>query len=545
MREQEELRQIEERIRQIKRTKEKKKREIQTQYIQKTPEKISFREYIEEGWKEAATSSELKNEFYVNAIAEHLEALYNREIKNLIINIAPRHAKSTICSVLFPTWIWTFNPEHQFITASYSDRLVTRDAVASRRLILSDWYQSNWGHLYELREDVNQKKLYETDKNGRRYSTTVAGGGVGEGADIIIVDDPHKPLEVKSKVYRERVIDWFVDTLSTRWNNRDTFAKLIIMQRLHENDLCGYLIDNEPNEWCILRLPTEFEGDRSKNLFGWSDPRTIEGELLSPSLLNEEAVEKEKKKGRIRWANQFQQRPVPEEGGHVLKSNILKYKKEELSNLDLVIASFDLAKGINPRSKFTVGTVWGKKKDNKYLLKMIRKKILFGEQIDEIVTLAEEMRNIEYILIESELHGTAVIEEVRKRLREKNLKTRIIPIDVKGLNKDKETRFLSIAKDFEELKIYVPDSSGAWVDIWIDEITKFPLSTYTDIVDSTSQAITWLNNKDISQKWRNVDEYKKLLKRQDLWWEEKKTHNPVTDLMKEFEMLDTNPLELF
>jgi predicted phage terminase large subunit-like protein len=478
-----------------------------------TPE-MSLLEYFVEGWKEAGTSGDLKLEFYVEAIAEHLEALYRREIRNLIVNIAPRHAKSTFISVLFPTWVWTHTPTEQFLTAAYGARLSTRDAVASRRLINSNWYQSRWKHVFKLREDVNQKTLYENNHNGRRYATSVTGGAIGEGSDILLIDDPHKPGEIRSSIMRQNVIDWYTDTLSSRWNNEETFAKVIIMQRLHQSDLCGYLLENEKDKWCQLRLPIEYEGDNSKNIWGWSDPRKYVGELLSPDILSEDGVAEQKLKGRIRWANQYQQRPVPESGGYVLKTDILRYTKQgEYLKFDKVVASFDLAKKIKKDSKYTVGTIWGVKGLTKYLIGMRREKVLFSEQIDLIMDVARTTNNLQYILIESEIHGNAVIETIKKELAKTNLNIQIIDIEVKGLNSDKETRFLKSIREIENHSVYVPYSDSCpWVDIWIDEITTFPLSEFTDICDSTSQFLNWLDHKNITQTYRDVDKCKELLR---------------------------------
>ncbi len=268
----------------------KVKKEIETSLKKKAEEEtISLREYIKLVWPVIDGSPYVHN-WHIDCLSDHLEALYRREIKKLIICIPPRMGKSQICSVCFPTWVWTRSPETQIYTASYSNDLCIRDSWKSRLLINSDLYQSRWGRLFKLREDSNRKNRYDNDKNGYRLALSTNSSSTGHGYDLLIIDDPHKATDVKSISKREAVIHWYTDAISTRANNPENAIQIVIGQRLHQMDLIGYLL--AMGGWELLKLPMEYVPTNHVTSIGWRDPRTIEGELLFPERFNMEAVYK-------------------------------------------------------------------------------------------------------------------------------------------------------------------------------------------------------------------------------------------------------------
>jgi hypothetical protein len=171
--------------------------------------------------------------YHVDAIAEHLQAISDGQLQNLIINIPPRHTKSTFVGVLWPAWEWTVNPHLQWLCASYREALAIRDGVKMRRLITSPWYQERWGGLYRLTGDQNEKRRFENDRAGYRVSIGV-GTGTGEGGHRLVLDDPISADQAESDAYREAANDWIDGTFSTRGNDPRTVARVIVMQRLHE-----------------------------------------------------------------------------------------------------------------------------------------------------------------------------------------------------------------------------------------------------------------------------------------------------------------------
>jgi hypothetical protein len=235
----------------------------------------------------------------IEAVAEHLQAVCDGEIKRLIINIPPRCAKSSVTSVAFPAWVWaqryvspTSGPGVQFLHASYAQQLSLRDSVKCRRLIESPWYQSLWGDRFKLTSDQNTKTRFDNSRNGSRLSTSVGSALTGEGGSIIVVDDPNGAQDATSKAVIETTIEWWDGALSTRLNDPKTGAFVVIQQRLAEDDLTGHILSSkQAGDWTHLCLPMRYEPDRSFiTSIGWQDPRSEMGELLWSERFGEDEV---------------------------------------------------------------------------------------------------------------------------------------------------------------------------------------------------------------------------------------------------------------
>ena len=228
---------------------------------------------------------------HVEAICQHLQAVTEGRIGNLIINVPPGHAKSLLTAVFWPAWVWIANPQTRWLFASYSAQLSVRDSLKCRRLIESDWYQQRWGHRYQLTSDQNQKHRFENDHTGYRIATSVGGSATGERADVVVVDDPHSVDQAESDAERRTAVEWFNGTMSTRLNDFTRGHKVVIQQRLHEADLTGDLLVKGDFE--LLCLPAEFEPERRcTTSIGWTDPRVQCGELLWPDKVTAAHLER-------------------------------------------------------------------------------------------------------------------------------------------------------------------------------------------------------------------------------------------------------------
>ncbi|MBI1904531.1 MAG: phage terminase large subunit, partial [Planctomycetia bacterium] len=179
----------------------------------------------------------------------------------------------------------------------------------------SSWYQKNWGRLFKLREDQNQKTRFDNDRTGFRLASSTGGVGTGEGGDFIVADDPHNVVDSESDAEREAVLHWWDQSMSTRGNDPKTVCHVVVMQRLHERDLSGHLLAQGGYEH--LCLPMEFESERRcVTSLGWQDPRTAEGDLLCQKRFGQAEVEELKRRlGTYGAAGQLQQRPAPKGGG--------------------------------------------------------------------------------------------------------------------------------------------------------------------------------------------------------------------------------------
>jgi predicted phage terminase large subunit-like protein len=206
------------------------------------------------------------------------------------------------------------HPERRWLFSSYALSLAIRDSLKCRRLILSPWYQRNFGHIYTLTDDQAAKLRFENDRTGYRLSTSVGGAATGEGGDRLVCDDPHNVKEADSDVIRAATLTWWDETMSTRLNDPATGAKVIVMQRVHEDDLAGHVLEQGGYEH--LCLPAEYEPTSYVTGIGWLDPRTEPGELLWPQRVGAEQIADLKVRlGSYAYAGQFQQRPAPRGGG--------------------------------------------------------------------------------------------------------------------------------------------------------------------------------------------------------------------------------------
>lgn len=280
----------------------------------------SLAEYTRQAWHLVEPATPYSHNWHIEAISEHLEAVSLGQIQDLIINIPPRCMKSLTTCVMWPTWTWTHYPESRWMFLSYDQTLSTRDSLKCRRIIQSLWYQQRWGHVFQLTGDQNQKTRFENDKAGFRMSSSTGGGATGEGGQFIVVDDPLKAGDGESDLKREEVNTWWGETMSTRSNDPKARRRVIIMQRLHDRDLVGYVLERMQEEeypqYELLCLPMEYEPNRCILTTGWEDPRTEPGELLWPERYDEKENRRLKAElGETGYSSQMQQNPVPAGGG--------------------------------------------------------------------------------------------------------------------------------------------------------------------------------------------------------------------------------------
>src|SRR5450432_4757514 len=186
-------------------------------------------EFVKQAWPVVEPSTPFVPGWHIDAIVDHLEAVSRGLIRNLLINVPPRHMKMLV-SVLWPAWEWIQWPEGRFLYSSYGAQLSIHDSVKCRRLIESPWYQARWGNRFALTSDQNTKGRFDNDRSGYRLSTSVGGAATGEGGDRIVCDDPNNVNEVESDFVRKSTNDWWDVVMCTRVNDPKTTAKVVVMQ---------------------------------------------------------------------------------------------------------------------------------------------------------------------------------------------------------------------------------------------------------------------------------------------------------------------------
>jgi hypothetical protein len=325
----------------------------------------SLREFTKAAWPTIEPGVDFQNNWHIDAISDHLEAVVNGDIKRLIINVPPRHMKSISVAVAMPAWTWVSQPHKKFLYASYAASLSIRDSTKCRRLIDSPWYKAHFGDKFRLTDDQNQKQRFENDKTGYRIATSVNGALTGDGGDLIVIDDPHNSVEADSAKVREGVLEWWDQAMQTRLNDPRTGAFVIIMQRLHEQDLTGHVLANQlGDEWSHLCLPARYEIGHptpSRSPLGFVDPRSAEGELLWPERIDDKTLSNlERSLGTYAAAGQLQQRPSPKGGGILKASWWVPWESEEMpKNIEYVLQSWDTAFESKESSSFSARTTWG------------------------------------------------------------------------------------------------------------------------------------------------------------------------------------------
>lgn len=442
----------------------------------------SFAEFFKQAWPVMEPGVPYVHGWHIDAICEHLEAVSRGEIHKLLINMPPRHSKSTLVSVAFPCWEWIHRPWMKYLYASYSGTLSIRDSVACRRLIMSPWYQARWGNVFSLTDDQNVKMRFENSQHGVRIATSVGGTTTGEGGDRIIVDDPHNVKEAESEVVRQSVLDWWHQAMSTRLNDPKRGAHIVVMQRVHDQDLSGSIL--ERGGYYHLMLPCRYEGQKTHWMIGWQDPRTVEGELLWPERFDEKHVsELEKTLGSYAAAAQLQQRPTPAEGGIFKKSWFRTY--ENRPTFIRIIESWDTATSEKELSAYSVCTVWGETVEGDiYLLYVDRQRLTFPQLKAQVVAIHQRF-NGHGILIEDKSSGRQLCQDIGQGTR-----LPIIPVQVtKG--QDKVSRAMGCSPMIEAGRVYIP-LNAAWLGAFMQEVLTFPNSQYKDQVDSMTQALNYL-----------------------------------------------------
>jgi predicted phage terminase large subunit-like protein len=461
-----------------------------------------LREFVSQAWPVVEPSTPFVPNWHIDAIIEHLEAVSRSQIRNLLINVPPRHMKSLLVSVFWPVWEWIRWPQRRWLFSSYGAQLSIRDSIKCRRLIESPWYQARWSNRFALTSDQNTKGRFDNDRSGYRLSTSVGGAATGEGGDRIVCDDPHNVQEAESDSVRKNALEWFDVVLSTRVNDPKTSSKIVVMQRCHQQDLSGHLL--EQGGWEHLCLPAEFEGPPCVTSIGWSDPRTQPGELLWPERFGPAEIEESKRSlGSYAAAGQLQQRPSPA-GGGIFKRHWFKYFQPRGMNLPPVlvrlpdgttmsipaievpqmadaIQSWDCAFKDLETSDYVVGQVWGRKGSLYFLGHQVRGRMDFPATMNAVREVSRAWPRAFAKLIEDKANGSAVIQMLSNEI------PGIIPVNPLG---GKIARAQAVSPLIEAGNVYLPHPSYApWVDNFIEECAAFPNGAHDDQVDAMTQAL--------------------------------------------------------
>ncbi|WP_264374203.1 MULTISPECIES: phage terminase large subunit [unclassified Wolbachia] len=424
---------------------------------------MNFLKFIELCFQTVVPGCEYNDYQYIKVIADRLEAASAGEVKRIIFNMPPRSMKSMCISVAWPAWILGNQPTARIIVASYSQRLSEKHSLDTRCVMQSSWYRALFPEI-ELSKDQNTKYKFQTVQRGYRIATSVGGTLTGEGGDFIIVDDPLSSAQALSETLRKRATNWFDQTLVTRLNDRKKGVIVLVMHRLHQEDLTGHLLSKPKN----IRILYSRE----------------EGQLLYPLDGGKEEVETIKVElGSYAFAAQYQQNPLPLSSG-IVKREWLKRYKNVPDNLSHVTQSWDTAVSTSNMSNFSVCTTWAKIDNKFYLLDVYRAKLEYPKLKEQVLSLAARW-SPHAILIEAKTSGQQLAQELKANSHLPIIE--IVPHD------GKLTRFHQIVPIIESGKVFLPHQA-VWLNDFEYEILMFPETRHDDQVDSTVQYLQWVRN---------------------------------------------------
>lgn len=457
-----------------------------------------FVTFIERSFYEINPQTELKMAHYIELIASMLEDCRTGKIKRLIINIPPRYLKSHCASIAFVAWLLGHNPATQTICVSYGQALAEKMARDCRTVMNSSWYKKTFRTRLSLeKQAVND--FFTTD-TGFRMATSVGGVLTGRGANFIIIDDPMKPEDALSETQRKQVNDWFDGTLLSRLNDKANGCIIIIMQRLHQDDLVGHVLEKH-GHWEVLNLPAIAEADETfvingalgQKLFTRKEGDVLHIERDSLSMF----ASTRQRMGDYHFSSQYQQNPIPM-GGAMVKDKWIMYYDETMPmhEFNETLQSWDTANKSGELNDYSVCTTWGRKNKRYYLLNVFRKRLNYPELKRAVKEMYEQYKPGK-VLIEDKASGTQLIQD----LQSDGLYQVKAYEPPKGT--DKIMRLHAVTALFENGLVYLP-RQAPWLADYLHELNSFPGSKFDDQVDSTTQALEHFKSDNGLEIWEKL-----------------------------------------
>ena len=347
--------------------------------------------------------------WHIRLIAEYLEAVRLRKINRLIINMPPRSLKSVCVSVAWPAWLLGHDPRSRIIAASYAASLSTKHSLDCRLTINSKWYKQIFPDT-RLSRDQNEKHKFVTTSRGQRFATSVGGSTLGEGGNFIIIDDPLNPIQAMNSQWRDHVNRWFEHTLSTRLDDKKNGAIVLVMQRLHEYDLSGYLLAK--SGWEHLCLPAVATESKLYTM-GTEEKYRERGELLHPDREDVQLIERAKiELGSSAFAAQYQQQPLPEEGGMVRAWWFKRYESRP-ETIERCVQSWDTAIKSGDKNDASVCLTFVELKGSCYLVDTSVMRLEYPDLKKAVYALAEQWKP-QAILIEDRASGQQLLQDIHR-----------------------------------------------------------------------------------------------------------------------------------
>lgn len=461
-------------------------------------------DFLRAAWPVVEPSTPLAWGWHLDAVCQHLEAVTRGDLRNLLITIPPGCTKSILVAVMWPAWVWATDPSVRWLFASNEGDLATRDSLACRYVVTSEWYQALFPHV-QLVGDQNVKTWYQTSRRGHRQAVTVASKVTGKKGDVLVVDDPNDARRVEGESEQRAVVGWWRDAFFDRVNDFNTGRRVVIGQRTHQQDLIGFI--KETGGFEELMIPEEFEPARRRaTAIGWIDPRTAEGELLRPGRFGPDQVTAAKARlGTTGYRAKHQQDPQSREGYRFKVAWLARRWRFDPASPDYVIleddrgpyrfrmagvprfATADPAASAKTSADPSVCSVWASSPRGDLLWLDCTRRWL---EIPDQPKLLEEVyakHKFRSIGIEAVASNRAMLQFAQR------LKLAALPMDPKGLDKLAHASGALILAEAGGL--WLPDPGavpGFPLDAVLTELLQFtgtPADEHDDIVDTLSYAV--------------------------------------------------------
>ena len=457
---------------------------------------MSFYEFFKQAWHVVEPSVPLSTNWHHKYICDLLQKECERIIaqkpktKDIIINVPFRSTKSLIVTVMFPVWAWIKSPKLRFITSSYSATLSIELATKSRDIIFSDWFKRRWGDVFHIKKDQNLKERYENNHIGMRRATSVGGTVTGQGGDFLIVDDPLSPQMANSATERDNANEWYRTTFYSRLNQADIGVRIIIMQRVHEEDLTGFLIDRETrinyNHVCIPATNESEKNIKPPLLKKYYDKETG---LFWTDRFNKKVLDDYKSAlGSYGYAGQLMQTPTPLDSGMIHKDwfKIDRFRVDEATVNFVIDPAYTANQKNDPSALLAYVFV-----ENKWqIVNCVNVHKDFPDLVKFIPQWVQRngYTNRSRIYVEPKASGKSIVQTLQ---RETGLNVR----EDKPPTKDKVARVQDISATLESGRVSL--LKGEWNEEFIQQCVKFPSAKHDDMVDCLVMAV----NKEI---WSNT-----------------------------------------
>lgn len=442
----------------------------------------SLLEFTKQSWSILEPGRPFVDGWPIHAMCDHLEAVARSEITNLLITVPPGSMKSRLVRVNLPLWLWMTKPYYKILGASYALSLAERDNVFARTVLQSEWYKNLSG--VGVSADSAGKTNFENNKTGGMRALSVGGAATGFRGDMNIADDLHNVADGESDAKRSEAVMWFRETFQTRVNDIGKSPILVVMQRVHQEDVASAALEMGYEH---LNIPMHYDpAKRYYTSIGWTDPRTETDELMWPARFPPAAVKQlQESLGPYASAAQLEQEPVPRKGAMFDVEQIQLI--DELPTDDFVsVRAWDLA-GSAGAGAYTVGVrmVYGKNTRGFYITDVRRGQWSSGQVRTEIENAAEGDGTDTQIMLPKDpgQAGIAQIDDLVSLLAGFNARA-------EPQSGSKETRAEPLSAQVERGNLYVLNRT--WAKPLIEEMRFFPRSKYKDQVDASSSAFNRL-----------------------------------------------------